>query len=243
MNKQNISSVVIALAIIISSLVLASAWKKSHSNGNIISVTGLASKDFSSDLIVWSGNFFRKSAELKEAYAQIKNDQEEIKKYLIKNGVKESEIVFYSINISKDFSTIYNQDGSRREVFNGYLLSQQIEVSSKSISLVEKISRQITEIIDQGIEFNSNSPNYYYTKLDKLKLDMLAQASLNARERAIKIAENAGAKLGDLKSADMGIFQITAQNSAEEFTWGGAFNTYSKDKTARITVKTNYFVN
>lgn len=241
--KNNFPSIVISLSVVIAAWILGSAWKNSHRSNHTISVTGLASKDFDSDLIVWSGSVIRKSLELKEAYAEIKKDQETIKKYLINKGIVESEMVFNSINISKDFSYVFNSDGSRRETFNGYVLSQQVEINSKNVEKVEKISREVTEIIDQGIEFNSNAPSYYYTKLDKLKLEMLANATSNAKQRAEKIAENAGASLGKLKRADMGIFQITAQNSPEELTWGGAFNTYSKNKTARITVKTDYFVN
>jgi hypothetical protein len=231
------------LSVVTAAWILGSAWKSSHSSNHTISVTGLASKDFDSDLIVWFGSVIRKSLELKDAYAEIKKDQETKKKYLIAKGILESEMVFNSINISKDFNVIYNNDGSRRETFNGFVLSQQVEINSKNVEKVEKISREVTEIIDQGIEFNSNVPSYYYTKLDKLKLEMLSNATANAKQRAEKIAENAGAELGKLKKADMGIFQITAQNSPEELTWGGAFNTYSKNKTARITVKTDYFVN
>jgi uncharacterized protein len=241
--KNNFPSLVISLSVVIAAWILGSAWKSSHRSNHTISVTGLASKDFDSDLIVWSGSVIRKSMELKQAYAEIKKDQETIKNYLIAKGILESEMVFNSINISKDFNVIYNNDGSRRETFNGFVLSQQVEINSKNVEKVEKISREVTEIIDQGIEFNSNAPSYYYTKLDKLKLEMLANATSNAKQRAEKIAENAGANLGKLKRADMGIFQITAQNSPEELTWGGAFNTYSKNKTARITVKTDYFVN
>ena len=102
------------------------------------------------------------------------------------------------------------------------------------------MSREITELIDFGIEFYSTNPNYYYTKLASLKIEMLAQATKDARLRADKIAENAGGKIGKLKQADMGIFQITAQNSSEEYSWGGTFNTSSKNKTANVTVKLEF---
>lgn len=40
----------------------------------------------------------------------------------------------------------------------------------------------------------------------------------------------------------MGIFQITGQNSDEDYSWGGTFNTESKEKTASITMKLDYKV-
>jgi hypothetical protein len=69
---------------------------------------------------------------------------------------------------------------------------------------------------------------------------MIAEATKGARLRAEKIAENSGANLGNLQNAKMGIFQIIAQNSSEEYSWGGAFNTSSKRKTATITMKLTF---
>jgi hypothetical protein len=41
----------------------------------------------------------------------------------------------------------------------------------------------------------------------------------------------------------MGVFQITAPNSTEGYSWGGAFNTTSKRKTASITVNLDFEIN
>ena len=89
----------------------------------------------------------------------------------------------------------------------------------------------------------SNPPNYYYTKLAELKIEMLASASKDARNRAEKISESAGGNIGELKSAVMGVFQITAPNSTEGYSWGGTFNTSSKRKTASITVNLDFSIN
>ena len=69
---------------------------------------------------------------------------------------------------------------------------------------------------------------------------MISKATADARARAEKIAENSGGNLGDLISAKMGIFQITGQNSKESYSWGGTFNTSSREKTASITMKLDY---
>ena len=59
-------------------------------------------------------------------------------------------------------------------------------------------------------------------------------------ERAAKIAENGAGTLGKLMFADMGVFQITAENSSEEYEWGGSFNTSSRRKTASVTIRLKY---
>ena len=71
---------------------------------------------------------------------------------------------------------------------------------------------------------------------------MISKATEDARLRAEKIAEFSGGKLGELESAKMGVFQITGQNSNENYSWGGTFNTSSKEKTASITMKLVYAV-
>ena len=69
---------------------------------------------------------------------------------------------------------------------------------------------------------------------------MIEQATKDAKNRAETIAKNGGGSLGDLVKANMGVFQITAENSSDEYSWGGSFNTSSKRKTASITMRLNY---
>jgi len=71
---------------------------------------------------------------------------------------------------------------------------------------------------------------------------MLAEASQDGYQRAKTIAENGEADLGRMMNCSMGVFQIVAQNSSEDYSWGGSFNTSSKKKTATITVKLQYQV-
>jgi len=235
--KQYLNTVILAIGIIITAAILGSAWKGSHVRNETISVTGLAKQDFVSDLIVWDGYFTAQSKSTKEAYAQLKKDAGITKKYLISKGIKEKEIVFSSVDIDSDYDYIHDKYNNTTKIFKGYILTQNIKIESKEVDKIENISREISELIDLGVNFISSSPEYYYTKLAELKIKMLSMATEDARSRAEAIAINAKSSLGNLKKADMGIFQITAQNSSEDdYSYGGAFNTSSKNKTASITV-------
>jgi hypothetical protein len=241
--KNYITATIVALAAIICFWVLGNAYKYKYKTTETISVTGLAEKDFVSDQIVWSGYYNRLTMDLKSAYSQLKEDESKIKTYLKGKGVQDAEMVFSAVAIEKKFNTRYNGEG--REIgtdFVGYQLSQHVTVDSKDIDKVEKISREATELIESGIEFNSSAPSYYYTKLSELKIDLLAKASADAKLRAATIAKNSGSGLGGIKKATMGVFQITGQNSDEDYSYGGAFNTSSKNKTASITIKIDYAV-
>ena len=69
---------------------------------------------------------------------------------------------------------------------------------------------------------------------------MIAEATKDATIRAAKIAESSNSSLGKLINAQMGVFQIVAKNSTENYTWGGRHNKTSKHKTASVTAKLEY---
>ncbi|MEY4892190.1 MAG: hypothetical protein RIQ34_802 [Bacteroidota bacterium] len=241
--KPYIKTTIIAFASLVGVLILSAAYKYKYKANETITVTGLAERDFVSDQIVWAGNYSRKTMELRTAYAQLKKDEQTIREYLTGKGVKESELVFSSVSIEKEFNTRYDSEGRTLGTeFTGYNLKQSVTVDSRDIEKVEKISREVTELIESGIEFNSSNPSYFYTKLSELKIDLLAKASADAQERAQTIAKNSGSDLGKIKKAAMGVFQITGQNSDEDYSFGGVFNTSSKNKTASITIRIDYAV-
>jgi len=242
MNRNIIAIAIAAAGFIIGLAFLASAIKNRNQSDNTISVTGLGTKKFTSDLIAWSGNFSRNSFELKSAYDELANDKKVIENYLISKGIPKNEMVFSAVDIQKQFNYSTDNMGRSQKSFAGYQLSQRVSIDSKDVAKIENLSRNITEIINLGIEFTSSPPNYFYTKLADVKQQMIADATKDAKQRAERIAENAGSKLGNLKKATMGVTQITEPNSTEEFSYGGTFNTSSKEKEASITIKLEYQV-
>ena len=243
MKKSTINVIIAAIAAIVLGCVLVSGFQDRNKAMNSITVTGMSQKDFTSDLIVWQGSYTIRNFKLAEGYKKLHGDAETVKNYLLSQGLKPEEFVFSSVNFYKDFSNSYNrQTGESTSVFNGYVLSQNVQITSKDVNKIEALSRDVTSLINKGIEFSSDAPEYYYTKLSELKLEMIAAASDDGRKRAEQIVENAGGKIKDLQSASLGVFQITAQNANENYSAGGAFNTWSKDKTVSVTVRLKYQV-
>lgn len=243
MNKNTIIATgIAAVGFALGLGLLGNAIKNRNNSENTISVTGLGSKKFTSNLITWDGNFSRNSFELKEAYAQLANDKKVIENYLISKGVSKNDLVFSAVDIQKQYNYSNDSNGNSHQTFSGYQLSQKVSIESSDVARIENLSRNITEIINLGIEFTSSQPNYFYTQLANVKQAMIADATKDAKDRAEKIATNAGSQLGSLKKATMGVIQITAPNSNEDYSYGGTFNTNSKEKEASITIKLEYHV-
>ena len=174
-----------AVAIIITASILGSAWKKTHNTTETIRVTGLAEKDFTSDLIVWNGYFSRRSMSMQEAYAALKKDADDIRRYLVSKGIRDNQVVFSAANINKEYRTVFNNEGRQTgQEFDGYTINQSVTVESTEIDKVEAMSREVTELINQGIELNSNPPQFFYTNLADLKIQLLAAAAKDAKNPA-----------------------------------------------------------
>ena len=239
--RNNIAAIGLAISFIIAGLIVERGYNYKFKTRNTVSIAGSAYHNFTADLTVWSAAFECTSMDLKDAFAKIKEDDNQIKGYLVAHGISESEIVFTSITSTKLFDELYNDEGKTTgKEFKGYKLTQSVKVESKSIDKVEKISREITELLQMGVELSSEEPLYYYTKLADLKINLLAEAAADAYNRAQTIAKNAHSSLGRLRKANMGVFQITGQYSNESFTYSGAFNTSSKNKTANVIVRMEY---
>lgn len=239
MKREWLPTSLLALSIVLAATILAYTVLSSMAKKEQISVTGLAQVDFISDVIVWQGTFERKALELNQAYSMIKSDADAVRGYLTQKGVDPKEIVIGAVEIKKAYTEVPVGDNLVSK-FDGYLLTQTVKIESRNVDHIEMVSREISELLNSGLALQSEVPKYYYSKLKDLKIDLLKQASADGMERAKAIAVNSGGNLGKLYQANMGTFQITAPNSDEEYTWGGAFNTTSRKKTASITVQMEF---
>ena len=238
-----ITAIIIGVAFVVGLFILGRAYKSRSTAMETIKVTGSAEKNFISDLIVWKSFFSRKSMDLKSAYAQLKQDENVIRNYLSGKGIKDTNVVFSSVNIIKEYNYKTDQNGrSLGQEFSGYNLTQNVRIESSDVDKIDKISREATELIEQGIEFTSSAPLFYYTKLTDIKMDLLAKASADGKQRAEIIAKNAGSSPGKLKNASLGVFQITGENTDEDYSYGGTFNTSSRNKTGSITIRMEFAV-
>jgi len=203
-------------------------------SSEVIKVTGSAEKNIVSDYMVWISSFSRKDLKMVDAFSKLKEDLVIVKEYLASNGVKQEEIITYPVETEVLYKK--TEKGTNTNEIEGYRLTQGIEIRSKDVTKTTDISRRSTELIEKGIEFMSYPPQYFYTKLPELKLEMLAEATSNAKKRAEQMAVSTGNKIGVMRSARMGVFQITPVNSFD-------VSDYGYNDTTSLEKKVNAVVN
>ena len=240
--KRTVAAI-FAVSILGAAMFLAHAYKTRGDRAGNISVTGLGEVDVESDQVIWSGRFEASSVDLGEAFAKIKAQRSKVEAYLIEKGVPKDEIQFEQVSTYEREKSVYNDQGKYvGSEFDKFELNQRVVVNSNDLDLVASVSREISELLNEGVQITSEKPDYYYSKLDELKLDLIEKASENGRIRAEQIAKNSKSDLKGLKSARLGVFQILGYNSGESYSWSGTFNTSSRWKTASITVKMDFEV-
>lgn len=204
---------ILCIGLISSAFIVVHGLESIKNKENSISITGSAKKQFKSDFVIWRGTYSAQSANLPQAYAALKAETVKVKSYLNGKGIKDADLVFSSINTVPSYVILPN--GQQSSKIESYRLVETVQVNSKNVDGITNISRQSTELINQGIDFQSNAPEYYYTKLADLKIDMLSLATKDAMTRAQQIAKTTGGTIGKLRSARMGVFQITPLYSTD----------------------------
>lgn len=247
MGKQSKNSglfllgITLGVAFIIASLLFTDTLKFIKSGNQTIRVKGYAEKVIQSDLANWNMQVSVKSMDKRTAYMQLERDLKLVQRYLVNNGIGEEIIDVAAIQTFEYLE--YQDQNSYRPTGRvlSYQLSQTISVESNDVDLIDKLSGKSTELLKEGINFESFNPSYFYTKLNDLKIEMLGLASKDAYTRANQLADNSNGEIGRLTSASQGVFQITDPNSSEVNDYG-MFNTSSIQKTIKAVVTMEYTI-
>lgn len=227
----------LAAGLILSSLIFGWFYTKTKKDNEAIIVTGAARTRIKSDLVLWNAGVTSEAPKLADAYRQLSESIPRVREYLIGKGIAENQITVSSITTT----TLHrqNENGVDTSEITGYSLRQQLEIRSGEVDKIARIAREATELINQGILIESNAPQYYYTRLGDLKIEMLGEAAKDAKTRAERIAASTGSRIGTVRAAKMGVMQITAADSTE-VSDAGISDTSSIDKDITAVVNISF---
>jgi len=229
----------LAVALIICSLIVADAARDVKKANDTISVTGSAKRPITSDFAVWRGAVTARKPTMQAAYQVIKQHAERLEEYFKTNGIPDTAVSFDPISSW----AIEERDEQNRETGRivAYNVRQNFEVRSADVKMIDDLSKQASELMGEGINLESYSPEYLVTYLSELRSEMLAEASADAHRRALSMAESVGSKVGALRNARMGVFQITARNSTDISDYG-MYDTRALEKDITAVVRLTFAI-
>lgn len=181
-----------------------------HRNG--ISVTGSAYQIVTSDSASWRLEISAQDKNNAKCYNIIKTQLPIVEAYLINKGITKEQIGISPANASPTYK-IDLKTGNATNYIEYYNYTQAIKVNSENVELIHALSTEIQELVNKGINVNSFDPEYQYSKLADLKINLLQEATKDSKQRAKAMLKATNNRVGGIMSVKMGVFQITAPDS------------------------------
>jgi len=205
-----------------------------------LQVKGFAKQHITSDLGLLEATITTENRNLKACYEKLAEDRDKVKAFLKeKYDVTEDEFEMRYAKITE----VYKKDrkGFSTNKPEKYELVQDFRIESKDVQKITKVASGLIDVVGEGVRITIESPEYIYTKLDDLKVEMIARASTNARERVKAVTKNGKVRLGPIASVRVGIFQITPAYSTRISNYG-INDTSTIEKEIKSVVEIKYFV-
>ncbi|GHF84689.1 SIMPL domain-containing protein [Thalassotalea marina] len=217
MNQKSGNNLFLALGIFLGltllGVVLSKAAISIKEYERTVTVKGLSEREVLADLVIWPIQFSAASNDLKQLYESLDANAKSISSFLETNGINQKDISFASPSITDKSAQQWGNEG--RAEFR-YTARQNVTVYSKEIELVRQVMSKLSELGKQGIVLTAgdyqSQTEYIYANLNKIKPEMVEEATKNAREVANKFAEDSSSSLGKIKRASQGQFSISARD-------------------------------
>ena len=204
-----------------------------------LTVRGFAERRITSDFTVWHANLAARAKSAKEAFARLQSDETRLRAGLAREGVADGLVEVTSTSVTPVFKT--DERGMTTSEVSGYTVIRNFRVATPDISLVPKLASATEALLRDGLELNPSQPEFYCQKLKDLRAELLGEAVRDAQKRAEVLAKQAGCKVGGLRSAQQGVFQITPIYSTE-ISAGGELDTTSLEKSIKAVVTAEFWL-
>lgn len=204
-----LSALILALGITAGGFVAGQALIESRQPIRTVTVKGLAERPVKADLGFWPIRFTATGPDLATARAGIESSEQAVRAYLADKGFGNDAIQVQNIQVEDRYAG-YNAGNTPDDA--RFVLTEDMLVTSKDVDAVGEAARGIADLLRQGVVFSADAysagPSFVFTDLNSLKGDMLTEATQRAREAAQQFAEESDSKVGDIQTANQGVFEI-----------------------------------
>ena len=185
-----------------------------------VTVKGLAEMDVVADTAVWSIKFNRVGGDLAKVQNNIDADIKKAHEFLVSNGFKEDEIQNLRLQVRDKYAGYSEIERKGQDSSDRYVVETGVMVRSGSVELVDAVSRKMGDLVRQGVTVTEDytGPIYIFNGLNDIKIKMIEEATKNATQAGEQFAKDADAKLGKIKSANQGVFSITARDQVDAWS-------------------------
>ncbi len=204
-----------------------------------VEVKGLVERTVKSDNATWTLNFKEPGNDLSPVLSASEKDKNTVLAFLSGQGFKAAEITVGAIEVTDRTTEQYNNNerGPR------FIVSQAITVQTSDVDRVAAANAKTADLVRSGVVIASNSNDggsggivYKFTGLNALKPDMITEATRNARAAAARFAADSGSEVGAIRSANQGVFSVSAENAGPSVNDQGDGNNFNGEQQADASI-------
>jgi uncharacterized protein len=235
---STLAIVLLAVGIAAAGWFVGNGFVRGRTAGRFVSVKGVSERDAVANLALWPIRFTSSDDALAPAQKKFDDSRQAILTFLKKHGIDAAHTELQGFEVADAMADRYrSQTPSSRFIISGTLM-----VRVEDPTLVQRASQNIGELAQAGVVITSGGgygggPTYLFTKLNDLKPEMIAEATASAREAAEQFAKDSDSRLGPIRLANQGVFQILPRDRAP-----GVAEEFQSDKTVRVVTTVEYYL-
>jgi hypothetical protein len=238
-----IFGIILALGLIAAAFVLGTQFKNLKQSGTI-TVKGLAEAPYKANLAQIQMGVSAWGQDYAGALANGKNDFKALQQFVASKGFSVSSQNVTPISVEPYNEDYVDEQGQTRTRQNGYKATQTLSISSQELT---KITNMLAQVQNYRISHESvtfEKPQYLLNDLEKIKHDLIAKATDDANKRAEEFAKTGHAKVGVMRSASQGSFNILDAHNpdTDDSDYGGTYDKDGVDKLVRLVVTIDYAI-
>ncbi|MCF0203126.1 MAG: SIMPL domain-containing protein [Bacteroidaceae bacterium] len=202
---------IIAFGLIFLGVCICYGLTTAFGSKRIVSVKGLAEREVEANLVIWPLNYEELGNDLSDLYQECNHKNRLIVQFLKSNGIQEKEITVKAPQVNDMSANQYSSNNSGYR----YHVQSCVTVASNNVQQVRKLILRQSELLNQGIAVKGDeyATVYEFTDLNKIKPEMIEEATKNARSAGEKFAQDSESELGKIKQASQGQFSIEDRDS------------------------------
>ncbi|MCG8522277.1 MAG: SIMPL domain-containing protein [Pseudomonadales bacterium] len=232
-----VSALIIGLCAIVAASLLSQGLMGLRTADRYVTVKGMAEREVQADLALWPIRFVATGSTLDEAQNKARSSREAIMAFLKLQAIDQSAVELQRLDVTDTRANPYAGNNSEQQ----YIINQTLMVRSTEIERIRQAAQNVSELVDSGVvlssDYGPSGPTYLFNGLNDIKPAMIAEATAAARESAQQFARDAEAKLGSLRRANQGVFQILARDQAP-----GVSEQQQPVKTVRVVSTFDYYL-
>jgi hypothetical protein len=232
-----LACVVLGAGVALAGWFVGNGFVRARSADRFVSVKGVSERDAVADLALWPLRFSATDDDLTRAQAKFDASRKAVMDFLTRHGIEPSRAELQGFEVTDVLANPYRAPGA---VASRFIIAGTLMVRVDDPLLVQKASQNLGELVQGGVVFSSQGgfgggPTYLFSGLNDLKPEMIAEATASAREAAEQFARDSGSRLGGIRLASQGIFQILPRDRAP-----GVMEESQINKTVRVVTTVEY---